>query len=73
MSLNSISPIDGRYAKVASPLSPVFSERGFMRYRILVEGEYLIALSKEKVKLRKINEKEKRIIRSIYNLSEKDA
>ncbi len=43
--LFSISPIDGRYAKEVSTLAPFFSEAALMRYRILVEVQYLIALS----------------------------
>ena len=73
MSLNSISPIDGRYEKSTSLLSPIFSERGLMRYRIIVEGEYLIALSGLKIKLRKFSEKEKKIIRSCYDFRDEDA
>ncbi len=73
MSLNSISPIDGRYEKITSLLAPIFSERAFMRYRIVVEGEYLIALSELKVKLRKITSEEKKIIRALYNLTDEDA
>lgn len=73
MPLNSISPIDGRYGKITSALSPIFSERGFMRYRIVVEGEYLIALSELKIKLRKITTKEKIIIRALYKLTYEDA
>ena len=71
--LNSISPIDGRYNKSTAVLSPIFSEKGLMRYRLIVEGEYLIALSEEKTKLRKISPKEKQIIRKLYNLSDNDA
>ena len=44
--LNSITPIDGRYRKKVEELSNYFSEYSFIRYRILVEIEYLIALSK---------------------------
>ena len=45
-----------------------------MRYRLVVEGEYLIALSETRgVGLRKLSSREKRIIRSLYNLKEKDA
>src|SRR3989344_1595038 len=73
MPLNSISPIDGRYAKLSLPLSPIFSEAGFMRYRLMVEGEYLIALSELKVKLRKLSTRERKLIRSLYNLSSADA
>ena len=47
-SLNSISTIDGRYSKEASILSNYFSESALMRYRVMVEVEYLISLSKEK-------------------------
>ena len=45
-SLNSISTIDGRYSKEASILSNYFSESALMRYRVMVEVEYLISLSK---------------------------
>jgi len=73
MSLNSISPIDGRYEKITSVLAPIFSERGFMRYRIVVEGEYFIALSELKIKLRKITSGEKKLIRALYDLTDEDA
>ena len=69
MSLNSISPIDGRYQRASLPLASIFSERGLMKYRLMVEGEYLIALSELKIKLRKFSNKEKKIIRSLYKLS----
>ncbi len=39
-----ISPIDGRYAPITAPLGPFFSEKALIRYRILVEVEYFIAL-----------------------------
>ena len=42
--LKSISPIDGRYSKATADLSPFFSEMALMRYRVLVEVEYFIAL-----------------------------
>ena len=43
-SLTAISPIDGRYRKVTQPLYDYFSEYALMRYRVLVEVEYFIAL-----------------------------
>ncbi len=46
--LKAVSPVDGRYGKSTSPLSPYFSESGLMRYRLIIEIEYLIALSEEK-------------------------
>ena len=43
-SLNAISPIDGRYRSKVEALSPYFSEEALMKYRVLVEIEYFIAL-----------------------------
>lgn len=42
--LTAISPIDGRYRNTIHALSPYFSEYGLIRYRVLVEIEYFIAL-----------------------------
>ena len=44
-SLTAISPVDGRYKRYTSPLEKYFSEFGLIRYRVLVEIEYFIALS----------------------------
>lgn len=44
MSLQAISPIDGRYADKTQSLVPFFSEEALIRYRVLVEIEYFIAL-----------------------------
>jgi adenylosuccinate lyase len=46
--LNTISPLDGRYASSLNDLSPYFSEMALMQYRVKVEVEYLIALGNEK-------------------------
>lgn len=43
--LTAISPIDGRYRKTTEPLDIYFSEFGLIKYRVLVEIEYFIALS----------------------------
>lgn len=43
--LTAISPIDGRYYSKTKSLSPYFSEFGLIKYRVLVEVEYFIALS----------------------------
>lgn len=43
-SLTAISPIDGRYQRKTSELQPYFSEFGLIKYRVIVEVEYLIAL-----------------------------
>lgn len=44
MSLQAISPIDGRYADKTTELIPFFSEEALIKYRVLVEVEYFIAL-----------------------------
>jgi len=45
--LHCISPIDGRYHKITSLLSPYFSEYGLIRYRVFVEAEYFKMLVNE--------------------------
>lgn len=43
--LTAISPVDGRYRKTTEALDTYFSEYGLIKYRVLVEVEYFIALS----------------------------
>ncbi|MEM9076513.1 MAG: adenylosuccinate lyase [Bacteroidota bacterium] len=43
-SLNAISPVDGRYQNKTEALQNYFSEKALMKYRVLVEIEYFIAL-----------------------------
>ncbi len=43
--LNSISPVDGRYSKQTESLQQYFSESALIKYRLLIEAEYFIALS----------------------------
>jgi adenylosuccinate lyase len=67
-SLENISTIDGRYSDRTRDLVPFFSEKALMKYRTLVEGEYLIFLSGEqKTKLREFSEDEIDVIRDITN------
>ncbi|OGI57303.1 adenylosuccinate lyase [Candidatus Nomurabacteria bacterium RIFCSPHIGHO2_02_FULL_37_13] len=62
-----INPLDGRYFKKTRALAPYFSEEALMKYRLMMEGEYLIALSfSRRVALRKFTSKEIKIIRNIY-------
>ena len=44
--LTSLSPLDGRYRADVAELEAYFSESALMRYRVRVEVEYLIMLSK---------------------------
>ena len=45
--ITSLTSLDGRYASKVSNLRPIFSEYGLIRYRSLVEIEWLKALSAE--------------------------
>ena len=42
--LSAISPVDGRYRPATDPLGAFFSEGALIRYRVMVEIEYFIAL-----------------------------
>jgi adenylosuccinate lyase len=42
--LTAISPVDGRYRNKSEALANYFSEFGLIRYRVMVEVEYFIAL-----------------------------
>ncbi len=48
--LIAISPVDGRYRKQTHELASFFSEAALIRYRVLVEIEYFIELSKLNLK-----------------------
>ncbi len=66
-SLNSISPVDGRYHGATEPLSAYFSESAIIRYRILVEVEYFIALCNLPLpQLKGFNKKRLNELRSLY-------
>lgn len=45
-SLTAISPLDGRYADKVEALRPIFSEFGLIKYRLLIEIEWLQALAR---------------------------
>jgi adenylosuccinate lyase len=47
MSLDAVSPLDGRYRDQIAPLAAYFSEEALIRQRVLVEVEWLIALAAE--------------------------
>lgn len=48
MSLTAISPVDGRYAKQVEPLQEYYSEYALIKYRVIVEIEYLFLLADKK-------------------------
>jgi len=69
-----ISPIDGRYVKTTRSLSPYFSEYGLIRYRVLVEIEYFIALCGVLPELKSFSKTKNDNLRYIYKqFTEKDA
>jgi adenylosuccinate lyase len=66
-SLNAISPIDGRYRKVVEKLAHYFSEGALIKYRVLVEVEYFIALCNLPIpQLTDIDKSIFEVLRSIY-------
>ncbi len=73
--LTAISPIDGRYRRSTSELAAYFSEYGLIRYRVLVEVEYFIALCELPLpQLQSINQSWFTQLRGIYEqFSEQDA
>lgn len=74
--INSISPLDGRYSNSLKPLSPYFSEKALIRYRLLVEVEYLILLGEEKniKELSAFSKNQKNNLRKLYkNFTDADA
>ncbi len=73
--LTAISPIDGRYHSKTKALQAYFSEYGLIRYRVLVEVEYFIALSEIPLpSLDGLSNQKKEELRKIYiDFSEEDA
>ena len=50
-SLNAVTPIDGRYYSKTKSFSNYFSEQALIKYRVLVEIKYFIALTKTNISL----------------------
>jgi len=73
--LNAVSPIDGRYRSKTISLSKYFSEEALIKYRVLVEIEYFIALCETPLpQLKNIDHKLFESLRGIYrNFSAEDA
>lgn len=65
--LQAISPIDGRYRDKVATLSQYFSEFALIRYRVLVEIEYFIALSESGItQLQPFDASTQASLRAIY-------
>jgi adenylosuccinate lyase len=73
--LKAISPVDGRYWRVTASLGDYFSEGALIRYRVLVEVEYFIALCELPLPpLRALDAARRDALRAVYrNFSHTDA
>ena len=73
--LNAISPIDGRYRNKIEVLGNYFSEEALIKYRVLVEIEYFIALCEIPLpQLKAVDSSSFEDLRAIYkNFSTEDA
>ena len=73
--LNAISPIDGRYRNKTLSLAPFFSEEALIKYRVLIEIEYFIALCEVPLpQLKNVDSSLFGSLRDIYkNFSTEDA
>ena len=66
-SLEAISPVDGRYRPATEILAEYFSEMALIRYRILMEVEYFIALCELPLpQLKNFNNKAFKALRDIH-------
>lgn len=73
--LRAISPVDGRYAGKVQELSDYFSEFALIKYRVIIEVEYFIALFEAELpQLSSFNKDQCQDLRDIYeNFSDEDA
>ena len=71
--LTAISSVDGRYRDISAALLEHFSEFGLIRKRLLVECEYLIALSGAGVGMRKLGKEEKTTLQQLSQISTEEA
>lgn len=62
-----ISPVDGRYSSTTKPLTSYFSEYGLMKYRVLTEIEYFIALCEILPELKSFPQQQFDKLRKIYS------
>jgi len=74
-SLNAITPVDGRYHRQTQELSAYFSEKSLIKYRVLIEVEYFIALCELPIpQLNDFDQNKFQSLRDFYiNFSENDA
>jgi adenylosuccinate lyase len=67
MNGTNITSLDGRYYEKTRALAPYFSEWALMRYRVMMECEFLVCLAEVKgIGLRKLAPSEIKKLRSLY-------
>ncbi len=72
--LTAISPVDGRYRATTRALADFFSESALMKMRLIVECEYLAALSETKgVGMRPLTAAERTMLRDLPAIAIEDA
>ncbi len=62
--LNALSPLDGRYSSQLNEVSQIFSEFSLIKHRLLIEVEYLIFISQQRL-IPKITSKEQEKLRQL--------
>lgn len=67
--LTAISPVDGRYRSKTNDLAEYFSEFGLIKYRVLVEVEYFIALCE--IPLPQLSGFDRTLLKSLRNIYKK--
>jgi adenylosuccinate lyase len=70
--LSAISPLDGRYRRQVQHLDEYFSEYALMKYRVLVEIDYLLFLERKKF-LKLSNKAKKHLQKLKENFGQEDA
>lgn len=63
--MDSLSPLDGRYAPATTPLKEYFSEFAYLRQRTRIEIDYLLALSHTAHLIRQFSQAESQFLRSL--------
>ena len=72
--LTALSPTDGRYRAVSEALAAYFSEYALIKKRLVVEVEYLVALSKvPRLGVRRLTDKEVKLLLSLGEATLEDA
>ena len=66
--IDAINPLDGRYKDKVKPLAEYFGEYALMKYRVMMECEFLVCLADSKITtLRKLSTAEIALLRNLYN------